>query len=256
MSGERREPTFGGGNQEVAPKPHQAHERPASAPVPVASSGGSGLAWFGLLVGVAACAGAGYLYWAGQQQAVIAAAELQSAEDRIAKLEQRLDFSNEESSQSVESLRAKVKWADTEIRKLWGIAYDRNRKSIDSHKKQLSSLSKKLKATSAEATKTAKLAAAQASNISSVKSSAESSKAVAEQAQKQLLSQEKQLKNLLGDVQLQATQVDQLRNGLLERVKQNEESIDSITVYRRTTNREILSLQKRLAKLQGVSTTP
>lgn len=252
---QRREPTIGGAAEEAE---QQVSAAPIDPPVltQAPSSGGGGLAVFALLLALAAGAAAGYLYWQGQQDKAAAAAALESAKDRIAKLEQKLDFSAEESSQSVEALRAKMKWADSEIRKLWGVSNDRNRKAIAAHKAQLGKLEKQLKTAADQAAKAAKTAAEQADTLTSLSAGSEAAKATLAKAEQQLQAQDKTMKTLLADTDNYAEQLDQLRSGLLERVKQNEESIDSITVYRRTTNREILNIQKRLDSLQGVGTAP
>ena len=263
MSVERREPTFGeqgashaASEAEVNTGYSVTSEQANYAPPPpkVAKSQGSSFSWlalFALLFAFAASGAAGYLYWQGQQDKQAAAAAMSSAEDRIAALEQKLDFSNEESSQSVEAIRAKLKWADSEIRKLWGVAYDRNRKTIDQHKKQLASLDKKLKSTASEASKAAKTSASQADSLSKLETlSADQEKRLA-QAEASLQQRAKDLQSALSDVEAQALQLDQLRNGILERVKQNEESIESITVYRKTTNRELLNIKKRLDAVQA-----
>lgn len=261
MSVERREPTLGGvgGLDEAAdPGPaiiSEAHggTAPSPRPQPAAKSSGPGrgLAVFGLLIAIGAASASGFLYWQGEQQKLQAAVELEAAKDRIAKLEQKLDVNNEESSQSVAALGVQLKEANSEIRKLWGIAYDRNRKAISQHKSQIAGLGKKLKTATSDASKAAKTSAAQAATLSSLTSANEQSTASLEKAEQQLKGQAREMQKLLSQVQNQAEQVDQLRNGLLERVRQNEESIDSITVYRRTTNREILSMQKRLNAIQG-----
>lgn len=56
--------------------------------------------------------------------------QLHSAESRVAQLEKRLEMSDDESSQSLTVIQANVKENSSEIRKLWGVSYDRNRKSI------------------------------------------------------------------------------------------------------------------------------
>ncbi|MBB6520935.1 hypothetical protein [Pseudoteredinibacter isoporae] len=260
MSVERREPTFGDvgstepetstGQQAAAPEP-RAYAHPPASPQARQGSSVSWLAVFAFLLALAAGAAAGYLYWQGQLEKQASQAAMSAAEDRIAALEQKLDFSNEESNQSVEAIRAKMKWADSEIRKLWGVAYDRNRKTIDQHKKQLASLDKKLKSAASNASKAATTSAAQADSISKLQSSNEAQETRLTQAESTLQQRAKDLQNALNDLEAQALQLDQLRNGILERVKQNEEAIESITVYRKTTNRELLNIKKRLDSVQG-----
>ncbi len=259
MSVERREPTFGEAGSTEPPadtgysvtSQSTAYSPPRTKPAKAQGSSFSWLAFFALLFALAAGSAAGYLYWQGQQDKQAAKESLTLAEDRIAALEQKLDFSNEESNQSVEAIRAKVKWADSEIRKLWGVAYDRNRKTIDQHKKKLASLEKKLKTTASEASKAAKATSTQAGSLTTLQSASDDQEKRLAQAEAGLKQRAKELQSALSDVEAQALQLDQLRNGILERVKQNEESIESITVYRKTTNRELLNIKKRLDSVQS-----
>ena len=121
MKPERREPTFGGAADSADSTPTTAASspspKPQAAPV-VVEAGLSKIGLLGFLLAVVASAAAAVVYLDGQNYRKQAQAELAKADARIAQLEKRLDFTDEESSQSVEAIRAKLKWADSEIRKL------------------------------------------------------------------------------------------------------------------------------------------
>jgi len=260
MSIERREPTLGGGVEIPEPTIQATATSPKSVtPAPLSHpSSGSAMAWFAFILAVLGLSTSGYLYWQGQQYRLQANTALVDADTRLARLEKRLDFTDEESSQSVEAIRVKLKWADSEIRKLWGVANDRNRKAIAAQKKQISNLNKKLATAAANAKNAitkgsgnAKLIAGVDQQLQSqLKAQAEVAKTLV-QAEAGLQSQGLSLERLLKDVKAQAVTLDQLQNGLLERVQMNEEALESITVYRKTTNRELLNIKKRLAGLSA-----
>ena len=240
MAADRFEPTIGSNNtSQTASLGNTAYDSSTyTTPVPVTNSGGGSTAWLVTLwlVTVLVTAAGGFFGWQAwqqQQQLIEASRKLQSvlneADRRLQSLEERLDFSNEESSQSVEAIRAKLKWADSEIRKVWGVAYDRNRKAIKQQDSQLKRSKQQID---------------------------KQTKALAQlqQTQKTLTTQltaaQQQVTQLKDTLARQDLVLDQLRNGLLERVQQNEDALDSINTYRRSTNKTLLDLKRRIERLQ------
>ena len=145
---ERREPTISAyspskedsarqqsaqGKGRPSPNPPQARSAahsPAARPVVVAKSR---MAPFAFLLALLASAGAGFAYW----QLIETQKQLTDAGNRIADLESKFELSGDESTASVETLQAKLKWTDSEIRKLWGVSYDTNRKAIATNKEDM-----------------------------------------------------------------------------------------------------------------------
>lgn len=135
---ERREPTIStyapskedagrqqGGQQRPVSRQSAASSRsPAARPVVVQKK--SILAPFAFLFALAACGAAGYLFW----QLQLSNQRLLEADQRIASLESKFEMTDDEVNTSTEAMQAKLKWADSEIRKLWGVSYDTNRKAI------------------------------------------------------------------------------------------------------------------------------
>jgi chromosome segregation ATPase len=146
-----------------ADKPKQKAEKPPKPPKPPrqgktgGAGGGSGLVWFLLLV-VAAGAGAGWYfqeqriqalevqleeadYWARQSKLALARFEGElsetgeSLQERGASLEEQLAANKKQ-----------IDAADSEIRKLWVIANERNKKRLDEHQQRLASIDDKLAA--------------------------------------------------------------------------------------------------------------
>ncbi len=147
----RREPTISGlrpdSDETRTRTPAAKPSRPAtgggrsnntgnSRPSPVANSrrsaksASSPLAPIAFLFALVACGGAGYLYL----QLTEAQKQVASYEGRLVELENKLTLTDDETSASAAQMQASLKEAHSEIRKLWGVSYDRNRKSIAENK--------------------------------------------------------------------------------------------------------------------------
>ncbi|GGF55117.1 hypothetical protein [Alteromonas lipolytica] len=97
------------------------------------SGGGAGWGVTALLVAIIGCGAAGYLYTLTQQQS----ATLQSAEQRIQQLENKLSATGEEIGESTVALQVKVTELSNrttelweQMDKLWASAWRRNQKEI------------------------------------------------------------------------------------------------------------------------------
>ncbi|WP_288132269.1 hypothetical protein [Microbulbifer sp.] len=243
---QRREPTLDGssasldpeiGNGPIGGQRHRGN--PAPAPDPVESSGGgsSFLTIVALMLGLAGLGAAGFLYNEGQKTN----AELAAAEQRIVQLEKRFEMSGEESAASVEVLGAKVKENLSEIKKLWGVSYDTNRKSIAANKaaaasakQEVAALSKKVSGVESGLKKVAALE----SELASLKKSTASA---SRETQDKVGSLERQLNSVRAD--------------LTARVGANEEAVQSIDTYRRTVNKDLVQLRDAIRSLQSSSST-
>ncbi|WP_066963201.1 hypothetical protein [Microbulbifer sp. Q7] len=243
---QRREPTFDGSSAssmdpQIANSPAAGRPRHAPPPPPAAESssggGSSFLAIVALLLGLAGVGGAGFLYTQWQDTRV----QLVDAEARIVQLEKRFEMSGEESAASVEVLNAKVKENASEIRKLWGVSYDTNRKSIaankataDAAKKDVAALSSKIKSFESSLKKVSALE----SDIAKLK---ESTVSASRETKDKVASLERQLSSVRAD--------------LTARVGANEEAVQSIDSYRRTVNKDLVQLRDAIRSLQSSSTT-
>lgn len=257
---ERKEPTIGSivpDKDEIQARQQQrgqkaTRSRPVEpAPAPAKSSGSLG--GLALVVAIAALGGSGFLAWQLQQSQQ----NLIAAEQRIQELESRLELSDDESSQSVTAIRAKLKWADSEIRKLWGVSYDTNRKSIKANQTKLASVDKSLggvKSSAASAAKKAdaanKLAESQKATLGSIQQDVKSSVDRLGKIEGTVNGQRQQLQSAVDAANRASQQVNRLSSDLSARVQSNEEAIEAIDAYRRNINRDLLQLQQRLNQLQ------
>lgn len=242
---ERKEPTIN--TEAVIDEPASSAREagPASTDFdqrsyPVAKRESNKTGIFALIVAIAALGGSGFLAWQLQQSQLTQ----QAAEARIVTLEKQLDSSEEESLQSVEAIRAKLKWADSEIRKLWGIAYDRNRKNISANSDTL----KSVESTLASVGKTAKQADKDASKAVADIAAVNKKLAAMEKTLTSLASSDtqKQLRDLIDKSnQLQAA-LTSLETELVGRVRNNEDSIEAIDAYRISIRRELQEMHQKL----------
>ena len=131
--------------------PAAASQRPAAAK--------SGLAWFSFILALVALTGLGFTlveFFKAKQVMDDQSKALSIANERITTLEDRLALSDDESTQSITVIQAKVKENASEIRKLWGVAYDKNRKAIAKLNTDLTTLSKSVTSSDASTKKSIK----------------------------------------------------------------------------------------------------
>ncbi|BFM17622.1 hypothetical protein R50073_38050 [Maricurvus nonylphenolicus] len=262
---ERKEPTLSGIGavnpdhddlQSLRPKTAaQSKTKAAPKPSPQAATRvvakSSPLVPFALLLALTGLGLAGFVYW----QLTLAQQQLVTADARLSELEKRLELSDDESTQSVTAIRAKLKWADSEIRKLWGVSHDRNRKAIAANKDKVAKLEKSLASVKSTSSATKKQADSQALSLKSLQSE---SKTLASQSAKAVAdvdTAQKQLRTVVDKANRIDQELSELKSSLLSRVRTNEEAIEAIDAYRVKLNRDLLQLKQQLSK-PAASATP
>jgi len=246
MVQDRKEPTFSSikpERDEIATHQHSGQKRPANgggarpANRPAASrpepSSGSPLTAIALVVAIVAVGVAGYAVWQLQS----AQDYMAKAEDRIVELVGRLNLTNDESDQSVSAIHEKLEWADSELRKLWGVSNDTNHKAIAANKDmaaQAASNAKAAKDTS-DGLKTA---------VSSASAKVNEQQLIISQLSEDLAQAQRQLKQVGETATNLESQVGKLGD-LQSRVKTNEEAIQAIDAFRRSANADIQALKQR-----------
>ncbi len=170
---------------------------------------------------------------------------LTTAQNRIAVLEDRLRITDEAMTNTGQSTKEQIGFWETEIRKLWAIANDRNRKWIKDNEAGL----KKQAQT---------LATVQASNTQLNASVGRHESAFRQQQEiiDQLTSVELQIQQILSaqrDLVDKANAAQQivasLQAGLVNRVADNEQAVASMDAYRVTLNSRLSSMERRLDTL-------
>lgn len=207
-------------------------------------SGGQGLAIAALVLALAGLGGSGFLVWKWME----AEQNLTQANDRIQGLEQRLDITSDQSSEYVDEIQEKLEWADTEIRKLWGVAQDTNRKRIAANQESIKALEGDLGSIKETADSAGEGVNDLKSSMSDIESRVSDIDSALEEVQEQtgsLAEHQQRLQNLVEDVDQLEQQLSELE-GLGGRVDTNEEAIEAIDSYRRSINRELLEIKERL----------
>ena len=247
---ERKEPTLGASQpdeparktvQRPANTTSAASPRPNRAPSPPApraeAKSSQTLATLAMMVALAGVAGSGFLAWQLQQTQAESAALRGQLEGRIAELEGKLSMTEGEVLESAEAFKAKLVWADSEIRKLWGVSYDTNRKAIAANTDAIDALTKKMDSNSS------KLLADVKKQLGGVDSKLLAAQATVDEQMDRVHRQVEKLAGL-------EKQLTQLRTDMTGRLKANEEAIKAIDMYRLTVNRDLLSLKEQLNTLQ------
>lgn len=244
MVQERKEPTLSGikpERDEIMTHQSRMNNRPsggASRTPPARSkTGGSLLAGVALLFGLAGTAVAGYSTWQLQQ----AQADLVASEDRIASLEARIDLTSSESSETVDDINEKLEWADSEIRKLWGVAYDTNRKAIEANKDSAANALR-------VANEAKQTSAGQQSALTSMKNTASEQQLLMTKLSDDMNQLQQRLQTVRTSVSELEGTVQKLNTDLTARVAGNEEAIKAIDAFRRSANADILRLKQQLGQ--------
>jgi DNA repair exonuclease SbcCD ATPase subunit len=247
------------------------------------SSGGGGI--FAIIVSlVLAVLLAGMGYWVATQfervngQFERTNQQLTLLSQRVQVLEGKLDISNDSVASSEAALRATLKEHDSEIRKLWGVSYDRNRKSIKDQAKEIATLKANAKNLSAKTSKlesTVKTVDQQVSEISRLKlgESLASVKAELKKTSEQITALSNQVKpylpkleNYQVNIDSNTRQIKELNDELIRsvtdlQIQLNDNSLDkevdklskliaSIDKNRTRVNAELVQLSKKVNELQ------
>lgn len=221
-------------NKRATPPP----QRPAGGAAR-AGRGGSGLAIIALLLAMVGIGMGAFGVWQLQESQ----AALGSANERIAELEARLNLTSTESGQSVSQIHEKLEWADAEIRKLWGVSYDTNRKAIRANTDNIAQLDKTAKAAAADAKKANELATAQRSALETLRSQSGEQQLRVSRASEEIDLLKQQLQETTAKLNTLNGQV----SNLPARVANTEEAIKAIDAFRRTANNDIQQLKQRVA---------
>lgn len=94
-----------------------------------------------LILILAAASGAGYWLW---QQNLQLRNELSGAKDKIDNLDHQLLAADVSADKKGQSLEDRIKDNESEVRKLWGVAYDTNRKAISDNGDAINAMNKKM----------------------------------------------------------------------------------------------------------------
>ena len=246
-----RDECIGRGNSNMPRQPTKPRNSIPDSPQP---KGGGGALWKVLvLILVLGLGGLGYFF-------VQQTEHLDQLQSRFDDLEAKIVSTDESLNQSGTSLGIKLQnhdevldkhWA--EIKKLWGISYDRNRKNIEAQKKAVDAQAKSIKGLQASR-------AARKKEVASLIGKQDKSTKSLEAIVNASLAAKLELNDLVGQSQNAADKVNRfeknletLKQNLNSRVAENEEAINAIDAYRLQLNRTVQQLQQQINTLSGKS---
>ena len=233
-----------GRDKPAAPRPSRSRGAPKN-PRPAKESGG-GLWKLLVLILMLGLGGLGYFFVQQTEQ-------FTQLQNRFDNLEAKIVSTDESLNQSGTSLSIKLKDQEaeldkhwTEIKKLWGVSYDRNRTNIEAQKNTLEAQNKTLKGLQASMAARKK----EIDGLKSAQGKAEKSLAAVVNA---ALAAKLETNDLVGQSQKVADQINSfekslamLKQNLNTRVANNEEAIGAIDAYRLQVNRDLQQMKQQL----------
>ncbi|NKC00999.1 MAG: hypothetical protein GKR90_21235 [Pseudomonadales bacterium] len=187
---------------------------------------------------------------ANQQQMLQAEqARVTQASDRIKKLEDRLIATDSALSQGGQDTQEKIGFWESEIRKLWNVSNERNRKWIKDNERNVDKLNKTLNGIEAS---NRDLKA----SVGRHESAFDRQQALVDQ----LTSLELQMqqivrgqRDLVDKVNAATQSVSSMRSSIAGKVDDNSEAIQSMDAFRVAINSRLADLERRLNSIPGVA---
>jgi len=241
-----------GGGEARPQKPGKAPKARERSTAGQSPSGGGGALWkFLVLVLLVGLGGLGYFF-------VDQAQRFEVLQTRFNDLEAKIVSTDESLSQSGAALSVKLKeqqesldkhWS--EIKKLWGVSYDRNRKTIEEQGKALASQEKIVKGLQASMSARKKEIGTLKSQVEKAEKSAETAASSALAAKLEVNDTVEQLQGLADRLNRLEKSLNDTRQGLGGRIAENEEAIRAIDAYRLQINRDLQSIRQQLGAPPG-----
>jgi len=253
-AGSSKQVDVGSTGSRKSEKPHYSNSSASKAGAPGVKS--IGLIWkFLVLILMCGLGGLGYFF-------VEQTERLSQLQERFDELEAKIVSTDESMNESGTALAVKLKdqgetldkhWS--EIKKLWGVSHDRNRKKIEAQEKTLAAQSKTVKSLQASMS-------ARKKEITTLTGKVDKASQSMQTVVNSSLATKLEMNDLVGQSQQINDQVnsleksfESLKQNLNTRVADNEEAINAIDAYRLQVNRDIQLLKQQLAPASSGSST-
>lgn len=188
---------------------------------------------------------------ANQHQLLVAEGQaLEKAEDRIAVLEDRLRVTDEALTETGATTNEQIDFWESEIRKLWGVTNDRNKKWIKGNEAALARLSKSVSALELTDQEVKGTLGRHESAFAKQQSVIDQLTSIEMQMQQVLRSQ----RDLVDKVNSAQQSVAGLQSGLTNRVRENEQAVAAIDAYRQQLNSRLADIERKLSNLAASAT--
>ncbi len=228
-------------------QPRGGNERATGASKLKFGGGQSVLVTIILLALSAACGWLGWQTYQMQQQLTKAEGEITVARKHLDILGSKLSETGDSFSETETVYDKQFKLWESEIRKLWVIANERNKKAIDANSRGLKKISSSVKKAVDAGSASQKSSKAVVTKIERLSGDLNVENTV---LKVDLEDQGEQLMLLRGELELLQKRLGNMPNDLAQRVKSNEDAVQAIDGARRQLVNSVTQLQKRLNELQ------
>jgi hypothetical protein len=232
-------------------------------PIVVSRSAPNTLLGLIVVILIVAAAGAGWVYNEQKQELNVLRVELKDALGFIrqskllmARFEGKLSETGVEMTEGDTEAKKKLKFLDSEVRKLWGVAYDRNRKSIGvndglirQHASELKNIAVANKKQTTQLDGLLSTVNIQQSSTQLVQSELLALKGSNEQLSTQIKEVEDASNSLMLTIRQEINQLAK-DDGMVGRVQQNERAIEANDASRLQLNERYITLDRKLNDLQ------
>jgi len=253
-AGSSKQAGVGSTGSRKSEKPHYSNSSASKAGAPGVKS--IGLIWkFLVLILMCGLGGLGYFFIEQTER-------LSQLQGRFDELEAKIVSTDESLNESGTALAVKLKdqgetldkhWS--EIKKLWGVSHDRNRKKIEAQEKTLAAQSNTVKNLQASMSARKKEITTLTGKVDKASQSMETvvnSSLAANLEMNDLVGQSQQINDQVNNLE---KSFESLKQNLTTRVADNEEAINAIDAYRLQVNRDIQLLKQQLAPASSGSST-
>jgi|GEM_PF-75991 uncharacterized coiled-coil protein SlyX len=253
-AGSSKQAGVGSTGSRKSEKPHYSNSSASKAGAPGVKS--IGLIWkFLVLILMCGLGGLGYFFIEQTER-------LSQLQGRFDELEAKIVSTDESLNESGTALAVKLKdqgetldkhWS--EIKKLWGVSHDRNRKKIEAQEKTLAAQSNTVKNLQASMSARKKEITTLTGKVDKASQSMETvvnSSLAANLEMNDLVGQSQQINDQVNNLE---KSFESLKQNLNTRVADNEEAINAIDAYRLQVNRDIQLLKQQLAPASSGSST-
>jgi DNA repair exonuclease SbcCD ATPase subunit len=215
--------------------------------------GGGGSRIFGntiLAILIGGLVVAGWFIAEQYQQLQAESDALADAQSRLRVLEDRLRVTDEALTERGQATSEQINFWESEIRKLWAVTNDRNKKWIEENQQAIVALNKSLTGLQATSRETQSTLGRHESAFARQQEVVDELNNIQMQLQQVSRSQ----RDLVDRVNAAQQTVAQLQSGLANRVKENEQAIAAIDAYRLQLNSRLADIERRIANLAGSAT--
>jgi uncharacterized protein YoxC len=176
-------------------------------------------------------------------------AALASARARLDALEDRLRTTDEALTETGAHTSEQITFWESEIRKLWAVANDRNKKWIDENRAAIDGVKKSLTAIESNSREVQGTLGRHEAAFARQQQVVDQLTGIEVQIQQIIRSQ----RDLVDQVNAANQSVASLNSGLANRVKETEQAVAAIDAYRLQLNSRLADLERRINSMSGAA---